>query len=156
MRICRLSTRLDPETGLPVLIREKGVNCPVDSLRTPEQVVDMLNNVFHHADETEEIVYLLALNAKNRLIGVFELSHGAVDLSILNPREAMMKLLLCNAVSLIIAHNHPSGDPEPSKSDTDSTGRLQQACSIIGIKFLDSIVIGSNGAYFSFRYNKML
>lgn len=149
MRICRLKTLLNTDSRLPMLVKEAGTNYGQD-LNSPARVADMLNTVFSHGAETEEVVYLLALDSK-KLIGVFELSRGTVDFSAMNPREVLMKLLLCGAVHAIVAHNHPSGDPEPSGSDIDSTGRLQKACSLVGIRLLDSMVLGEHGSYVSFH-----
>lgn len=148
MNVVKYKTLLSQQR-LPVLVRENAVryDCSGD-LRTPAEIVKMLNSVFRHSEETEEVVYLLAFSAKN-LIGVFELSRGTVSFSVMNPREILQKLLLCGAVAAVVAHNHPSGCPEPSRDDIDSTRRVHDACNLMGIKLLDSIVIG-DGEYISF------
>ena len=100
-------------------------------------------------------VWLLAFNTKNRLIGLFEISHGAVDLSILRPREVFIRLFLCGAVSFILVHNHPSGDPTPSQEDMAATERHIEVGKTMGIPLLDHIIIGSDDRggnfYFSMR-----
>ena len=103
--------------------------------------------------QSEEYVYMIALNTKCRPLGIFEVSHGAVNSSICNPREIFIKALLCGASGIILAHNHPSGDPTPSKEDERVYKRIKDAGNIIGIELLDNIIVG-NG-YFSFRENNM-
>lgn len=149
MKVCKLRTLLD-ENRFPALVKENDVNYAGASLKSPEAIVDMLNSVFQHKDETEEIVYLLAFGSKE-LIGVFELSHGTVASSFMNEREILIKLFACGAVWCTVAHNHPSGDPSPSSIDRDSTLRLAEACRLVGIPLKDSLVIGSGGGYYSFH-----
>jgi DNA repair protein RadC len=82
------------------------------------------------------------MNTKNRIIGVFEVSHGTVNASLVTPREAFQKALLANAVSVIFMHNHPSGDCTASRQDIEITNRLVEAGKIIGIDVLDHIIVG--------------
>ena len=82
------------------------------------------------------------MNTKNKVIGVFEISHGNVNSSIVGTREIFQKALLANAVSIILMHNHPSGDPSPSREDIEVTRRIVEAGKIIGIQVLDHIIIG--------------
>jgi DNA repair protein RadC len=84
------------------------------------------------------------MNTKNKIIGVFEISHGTVNASIVNPREAFQKALLANAVSVIFMHNHPSGDPTASREDIEVTKRLSEAGKIIGVEVLDHIIVGDS------------
>ena len=72
-------------------------------------------------ENAEEYMHMLCLNTKNRVIGVFEISHGTVNASIVGTREIFQKALLANAVSIILMHNHPSGDPTPSREDIKDT-----------------------------------
>ena len=82
------------------------------------------------------------MNNKLSLTSVFELSHGNVNSSILSVRETLQKALLANAVSIVVMHNHPSGDPTPSKEDIDVTKRLEEAGKLVGVQLLDHIIIG--------------
>lgn len=87
---------------------------------------------------------MICMNTKNKVIGVFELSHGTVNASLVSPREAFQKALLANAVSVIFMHNHPSGDPKPSREDVEVTKRLSEAGKILGVEVLDHIIVGDS------------
>lgn len=147
MRITTYRTELN-EDQHNVLVKENSCNCPVDSLRNPQSVTEMLNTVFRLNKQAEEYVYMIALNTKCKPLGVFEISHGTVDQSICNPREIFIKALLCGANGIILAHNHPSGDTTPSKNDIEVYQRIKEAGKIIGVNLFDNLVVG-NG-YFSF------
>jgi DNA repair protein RadC len=84
------------------------------------------------------------MNTKNKVIGVFEISHGNVNSSVLGTREVFQKALLANAVSIILMHNHPSGDPTPSRQDIEVTKKVAEAGNLIGIELLDHIIIGDS------------
>ncbi len=92
----------------------------------------------------QETMKLLLLNTKARLIGETDISKGTVNASLISPRELFVEALQKNAVSIILLHNHPSGDPTPSKEDVLLTRRIRDAGSLIGIELLDHIVIGNN------------
>jgi DNA repair protein RadC len=87
---------------------------------------------------------MVCVNTKNRVIGVFEISHGTVNSSLVNAREVFQKALLANAVSIILMHNHPSGDVTPSKEDVDVTKKLTEAGKILGVQVLDHLIIGDS------------
>ena len=89
------------------------------------------------------------------LTSVFEISHGTVKMSVVSPREVFQKALLANAVAIVLLHNHPSGDPTPSKQDINVTKRLMEAGDIIGVNVLDHLVIGRPG-YFSLKENELV
>ncbi|UCD09373.1 MAG: hypothetical protein JSU79_01650, partial [Dehalococcoidales bacterium] len=89
------------------------------------------------------------LNSQNQIIETEDLFHGTVNSSAVVPREVVESTLKHNAVSLIFAHNHPSGNPEPSNSDLELTRDLVYAANTVQIKVLDHIIIGNN-RYYSF------
>ncbi len=105
--------------------------------------------------ERQEVMKLLMLNTKSRLIGESDISKGTVNASLITPRELFIEALQKNAVSIIILHNHPSGDPNPSREDRLITERIRQAGDLIGIELLDHIVIGNN-CYISFSEQGLL
>ena len=98
---------------------------------------------------------LLMLNSKAKLIGESDVSKGTVNASVITPRELFIEALQRNAVSIVIMHNHPSGDPTPSREDLLTTKRIMEAGLLIGIELLDHIVIGNN-CYVSFREKGLL
>lgn len=105
--------------------------------------------------ERQELMKLLMLNTKARLIGETTISKGTVNASLITPRELFIEALQKNAVSIVIMHNHPSGDPTPSREDMLITKRILDAGSLIGIELLDHIIIGNN-QYISFREEGLL
>jgi DNA repair protein RadC len=82
------------------------------------------------------------LDSQNRFIGVHTIAVGTVDYCVVNPREVFKAALLCNATSLVLAHNHPSGEPAPSQDDIRLTRDLQKAAELLDIELMDHIVIG--------------
>lgn len=91
----------------------------------------------------QEVFWVLMLDVKSRLIGPpVEASRGLIDSSPVHPREVFSKAIRCNAVSVLLAHNHPSGDPTPSREDVTITRRLVDAARILGIKVVDHVVVG--------------
>jgi DNA repair protein RadC len=94
-------------------------------------------------------VFLLYLNSQNAIIKWKELSTGTVNASLLSPRELFLDALKNDAVSLILLHNHPSGNPSPSDKDIVITERIRKLGEELGIKLLDHIIIGDK-KYYSF------
>lgn len=147
MRIVQYRLELDKEQH-GILVEEKLCVYPGTSLSSPQTVANMLNAVFYLNRQAEEHVYMIAMNAKNKPLGIFEVSHGAVNQSICNPREIYVRALLCGAVGIILVHNHPSGDTRPSEEDIAVYNRIQEAGKLLGISLLDSLIVGDD--YFSF------
>ena len=96
-----------------------------------------------------EYFFSLQLNSKNQLIREVLVSVGSLNVSVVHPREVFAFAVRDSSSALILLHNHPSGDPAPSREDRDCTKRLVQAGKILGIRVLDHIVIGHDG-YYSF------
>ena len=84
------------------------------------------------------------------MIGCEEVSRGCLSWSVVHPREVYKAAILNSAGSIIVAHNHPSGDPSPSAEDRDVSKRLYDAGQLLGIPLLDSVIIG-DGCYHSMR-----
>ena len=97
-----------------------------------------------------ECVILVCLDSKGQLIQEKKLSDGSVNMSLISPREIFMEALQCKAVSIILIHNHPSGDPSPSRSDRELTENVSVLGAKMDIPLLDHIIIGDN-RYTSFR-----
>jgi DNA repair protein RadC len=101
-------------------------------------------------DEPEEVFAILCVTTKHRVIAYHEVSRGTLDSASAHPREVFKAAILANAAAIILAHNHPSGDPSPSGDDVQLTRRLIDAGEILGIQVLDHIIVG-DGRYVSFR-----
>ncbi|MDA8084873.1 MAG: DNA repair protein RadC [Nitrospiraceae bacterium] len=98
----------------------------------------------------KEVFCCALLDVKNRLLCDFRVSEGTLTSSLIHPREAFLQAVRESAASVIFVHNHPSGDPEPSRDDIQITGRLEQAGEMLGIKLLDHVIVGDG------RYASML
>lgn len=109
----------------------------------------MYDNFFKWADR--EQLYLICLNAKCEIQAVHLVSIGSIDTSVVHPREVFKAAILNNAHSILVAHNHPSDNLEPSRADINITKRLKETGDIIGIPLLDHLIVGSDGRYFSLK-----
>ena len=106
-----------------------------------------------------ERVLALHFNTKHRLIGVHVVSVGTLDASLVHPRDVFKAACLSNAAALVIAHNHPSGDPTPSGEDRALSDRLRQAGELIGVDLLDFVIVTDpldGHRYYSFRESGVL
>ena len=105
--------------------------------------------------EEQELVLCMMSDVKGHFLGDKVLTRGTVTGSLVTPREIYLEALRYHAVSLILIHNHPSGDPSPSESDILLTRRVQEAGNVIGISLLDHIIIGDK-RFLSFRQQQIL
>lgn len=125
----------------------------LERFTSPAQVFDF----FHHElrDSRKELFLTLLLDGKNRITRKVEVSVGSLNQSIVHPREVFAPAVRESAAAVIFIHNHPSGDPAPSREDREITRRLKEAGEILGIRVLDHIIIG-DGSYFSFTESGLL
>jgi DNA repair protein RadC len=120
-----------------------------DLFNEPSLVKEYLRRT--HGDGTQERTGALYLNARNRLLrDDSEIYRGTLDRAVVEPRELLKRALLSNAAALIVYHNHPSGDPAPSREDREFTRRLASAADLVGLRLLDHVVVGREGCV-SFR-----
>lgn len=110
---------------------------------------DVFGYLEQYSKADKEIFLVLCFNAKNRLLECVPISVGTVDCSAVYPREVIRECLRTGASSVILAHNHPSGDPQPSVADNMITKRLVWCMKLMSIEMLDHIVIGK-GVYYSY------
>ena len=96
------------------------------------------------------------MDTKNQPVSINVVSVGSLNSSIVHPREVFKVAILSNAASIIIFHNHPSGDPTPSREDVNVTNRLKEAGKLIGIDLIDHIIIGSENSYCSLKEEGIL
>lgn len=131
------------------MVREASLLYPQRRIRMARDVVELF---LKFLDETDrEQFFLLCLNTKNEPTALHTVSIGSLDASIVHPREVFKVAILSNAASVIVAHNHPSGDPTVSQPDLEVTQRLQEAGELLGITVLDHIIVGTEGAYTSLK-----
>ena len=112
------------------------------SLITPEEVASYYMQEMRHL--AREVVYLIMMDAKSRILKDMIISTGTVSSSLLSPREIFLNALKYEAVNIILLHNHPSGDPTPSREDIQTTHRMKEAGNLMGIRLMDHIIIGDN------------
>lgn len=143
MRIATYRTELN-EDKHNVLVKENSCNYPTENLNDPISIANMFNEVFKLNKQAEEHVYMLARNIKGRVLGVFEISHGTENMSFCNPREIFIRALLCGASSIVLVHNHPSGDCAPSDDDIRTYERIKACGEWLGIELDDNIIIGDD------------
>jgi DNA repair protein RadC len=153
-RVNIYKTKVSKESLLTTLVKEKGYNYNGDSLNSPEAIYQMMEDIFHMSDNAEEYCYLLCLNTKNALIGVFEISHGTVNSSLVGMREIFVRALLCGATNIILVHNHPSQNATPSTDDVKVTKKLSEGATLLGLSLLDHIIIGSS--YYSLKESGLM
>lgn len=144
-------------TEYKVMKNEDGVNClvkencsyvaSVDTINDYEKVVCLMNGMFRAKDLAEEHVWMIATNAKLKVIGVFEVAHGHVNGCMVSPREIFVRACLCGAACIVIAHNHPSGITTPTRDDELVTQRVAEAGKMIGIPLMDHVIIGEGIPY---------
>ena len=94
--------------------------------------------------ETKEHVLSIHLDSKNRILCMEQVSMGSMNASVVHPREVYKSALMSSAAGIILIHNHPSGDTEPSREDIEITKRLKEVGTLIGIKLIDHVIIGNN------------
>jgi len=126
----------------------------------PGQVLSRSQQVFAHyhynlRDEKREKFYAVLLDTKNRVIREELVSIGTLNFSLVHPREIFAPAIKESAASVILVHNHPSGDPAPSREDIQITTRLSEVGRIVGIEIIDHIIIG-DGCYISFNEQKLM
>jgi DNA repair protein RadC len=97
---------------------------------------------------TAESVYVMLLNTRNRVLGVHEISLGGISKTLLEPVNVFQAAMIANASAIVIVHNHPSGDAEPSPEDVRMAAQIKEMADKLGISLLDSVIIGS-GSYVS-------
>ena len=127
--ICELTKRM----SAPIEEINVKINCPADVGRL---LIDELRF------ERREKVKVLILNTKNVLLKIVDVSYGGTDFAVIEPKDVLSEAIKIGAPKIILVHNHPSGDPRPSKQDIDVTKRIYESAQILGIRLLDHIVIG--------------
>jgi len=117
----------------------------------PDEAVAVLRAVFATLDADREHFVILALDAKNAARGYKACATGGMSAGCIDPKTIFRDALALGAYALVVAHNHPSGDPMPSTEDKATTRRLCEGGVLLGMPIRDHIVLGDAGRYFSFR-----
>ncbi|CAB5224295.1 RadC DNA repair proteins [uncultured Caudovirales phage] len=139
-----------PEIKISVKFKNKPLEDII--LNSPEKVLEIASKIFNKdtIEWTEEFI-MLCLSRSNNLLGYYRVSSGGTSGTIVDPKVVFSIALNSCAQALIILHNHPSGNINPSEEDKRITKRLKDAGSILDIKVLDHLIIAPDGRYFSFN-----
>lgn len=112
-------------------------------LATPQAIYDWARH--HLVGLRTEVFHVLCLNSRNVLIRDVRVAQGTVDQCQVDPREALAPAVACRATAIVLVHNHPSGDPEPSVNDVALTRQLRDGARLLCIRLLDHLVLGESG-----------
>jgi DNA repair protein RadC len=121
------------------IVRDKDMKAP-RYIRKPSHVADLLME--HYGSLDREVLVVIHLNTRNQIMSIEPIATGSVNGMGINMRELFKGAILANATSIIIAHNHPSGETSPSPEDVAMTRKVQQAGNLLGVEVLDHLVVG--------------
>ncbi|MBU3075692.1 RadC family protein [Clostridium estertheticum] len=124
------------------MIKESSILYNHRKITSPSDAYNLFKEIFEGADREKLIV--ISLDTKNQPTTINVVSIGTLNTSLVHPREVFKSAILSNAASIILAHNHPSGDATPSGEDINITNRLRDAGKLLGIDLVDHIIIGFN------------
>lgn len=124
------------------MVKEKSILYANRSITSVKEAVELLKDFFYESDR--EMLLVCCLNTKNEPNYINIVSIGTLTSSLVHPREVFKASIMSNSASIILAHNHPSGNSTPSEEDLKITKRIKEAGDILGIKLLDHIIIGDN------------
>ena len=113
-----------------------------EKLSTTSQSIDFIINILKIQNEPEEVLQVIGLDNKLNVVGFIEISRGTLSSAQTTGRELFKKVLLMNCNSIILTHNHPTGDATPSKPDLDFTRKAEEISKLFDIQLLDHIIIG--------------
>lgn len=116
-------------------------------IKSPQDGANLATEII--GDEDREVLLVIVLNTKNKVVAIHKCHVGSLNASIVHPREVMKAAILNNGASIIISHNHPSNDPTPSRQDIEVTQRVQEAGKILGIELLDHIIVSNKKSKFT-------
>jgi DNA repair protein RadC len=115
---------------------------PGEKVEGPDDVCRLLRKA---KDADRESMYVIHLDVQNHVIGVEEVARGAIDWVATTPREILKGAIMSNAAAIILAHNHPSGSPEPSNADVEITNQLIAAAGLLDIPVRDHVIVAERG-----------
>jgi DNA repair protein RadC len=135
-------------------LRHGGHSQPLRTIKGPDDILDLLKRRRLSTQKREHFLVML-LDARHQHIATRVVSIGSLNCSIVHPREVFKPAILASAASVVLVHNHPSGDPEPSEEDLIITKRLVDVGELVGIGVLDHIIVAGQGCC-SFRARQLI
>lgn len=155
MRVCEIVAKFNEDRQI-VLSAGKVYSGYQGCCFNAESVVDFFCRSVGMDKEIDEYGYIMCFDAKLKPVAMFEVAHGGVNSAAFGARDVYSKALMVNATGVVMLHNHPSGEPEPSPEDDAMTKRLEKAGRIVGVQLLDHIIIGDRGKWYSYVVNRRL
>ena len=146
---------IDTETKQSSLVVKESFAYGEECFCAPLSIATLMKEVFRLHEMADEYVYMLAFNYKMTLLGVFEISHGTGNASLLDARGVFMRALYVGASQIVLIHNHPSGKVEASNQDLHISKRIKEVGELMGIALSDHIIVGSSG-YLSFHESGLM
>ena len=141
MKITTYQTKYTDERTI-CLVKETSKDYPeLLPATSTENVAKIIEAVFDASNLPEERLYLIALDGARNVAGIFEVAHGILNASLVHPREIFSRAILAGAASIIISHNHPSGNLQVTKADREVTKRIGEAGELMGIGLDDHIIV---------------
>ena len=131
LAVCELAKRMN-----------KPINKQYIKINNSNDVAKLLMNELRY--EKREKAKLILLNSKNIILKIKDISYGGTNFAMIEPKEILNEAIKIGAPKMLLVHNHPSGDTTPSKSDFNMTDKIYEASELLGIQFLDHIIIGNN------------
>ena len=126
------------------LVKDNTVQYDGGKITSPDEAYKKFLEVFKLDKKPEEHIAMFVLSNSNKINGAFLIAKGSTNDTTFSLSGIMKRVLLCNGVKILLAHNHPSGDPTPSLIDIHSTKKIKEACELMNLVFLDHLVIGDN------------
>lgn len=154
MKIQEFDIKQCPDTRMITLHALKTIEVSTDSVNTSEQMYSLFLELENPRVLADEFLYLFCFNTKMIPLGYFIVARGTCNACYTNGRAIFMRALRVGAASIIVLHNHPSGDVLPSKDDKELASTLQQIADLLGVALADFCIVGDS--FYSFRKNELL
>ena len=134
------------------VVKENGGRYDLDkTINNPIAARNLFIEVAELDKRTEEVFVMATIDVRNKVTGLFEVSTGTLNSSLVTPREVFKRAILQNAAGIVLGHNHPSGNTDASSDDINITKKLVKSGKILGVNVVDHIIVGNEGNYSSMK-----
>jgi len=136
------------------VVKENGGRYDIDkTINNPIAARNLFIEVAELDKRSEEVFVMATIDVRNKVTGLFEVSTGTLNSSLVTPREVFKRAILQNAAGIVLGHNHPSGNTDASSDDINITKKLVKSGKILGVNVVDHIIVGNEGNYSSMKEN---
>jgi DNA repair protein RadC len=134
------------------VVKESGGRYDIDkTINNPIAARNLFIEVAELDKRSEEVFVMATIDVRNKVTGLFEVSTGTLNSSLVTPREVFKRAILQNAAGIVLGHNHPSGNIDASSDDINITKKLIKSGKILGVNVVDHIIVGNEGNYSSMK-----